>query len=221
MKNKDVFELPINCDELAPYAQPRQLYKVEKNLTYPINVGRNIARDAALTHYVFVSDIELYPSLNVPKKFLEMIAKNPSALQTLNPTGRVVFPLSIFEIDARYEVPWNKTDLLELIRKKIVIRFHKNICSKCHRIPKATEWEEKKETDGLDVFYAQKRNGEFKFWEPIFIGTNNDPFYDERLNWDGKKEKMPQVSDNNNLSPIRRTAHIFTGKIIIIIWISF
>ena len=32
------------------------------NLTYPINVGRNIARESALTHFVFASDIELYPN---------------------------------------------------------------------------------------------------------------------------------------------------------------
>lgn len=195
MKNEEVLRASINCDEPAPYAQPHHLYTVEKNLTYPINVGRNIARNAALTHYVFVSDIELYPSSDVPKKFLEMIAENPSIPQTLNPAGRIVFPLSIFEVDARYEVPWNKTKLLELMRTEIVIRFHKNICSKCHRIPKAIEWETTEESDGLGVFHIEKRIGEFKFWEPIFIGTNNDPFYDERLNWDGKKEKMPQVSD--------------------------
>lgn len=197
MKNEEILKLPIDCDEPAPYVQPRQ--QLEKNLTYPINVGRNIARDAALTHYVFVSDIELYPSPDVPKKFLEMIAEYPSTLRTINPSGLVVFPLSIFEIDARYEVPWNKTDLIELIRKKIVIRFHKNICSKCHRIPKAIEWEATEEADELNVFHIEKRIGEFKFWEPIFIGTNNDPFYDERLSWDGKKEKMTQVSD---LSPM-------------------
>lgn len=195
MKNEEILKLPIDCDEPAPYTARQQLYKVEKNLTYPINVGRNIARNAALTHYVFVSDIELYPSPYVPKKFLEMIAENPSTLQTINPAGLVVFPLSIFEIDAQYEVPWNKTELIKLYRKKIVIRFHKNICSKCHRIPKAIEWEATEETDGFGVFHIEKRIGEFKFWEPNFIGTNNDPFYDERLSWDGKKEKMTQVSE--------------------------
>ena len=30
-------------------------------------------------------------------------------------------------------------------------------------------------------------------WEPIYIGTNEDPFYDERLHWDGRAEKMTQV----------------------------
>ena len=29
--------------------------------------------------------------------------------------------------------------------------------------------------------------------EPIFIGTNSDPPYDERLSWDGRGEKMTQA----------------------------
>merc|ERR1712018_557844 len=30
-------------------------------------------------------------------------------------------------------------------------------------------------------------------WEPIFIGTKNDPPYDERLSWEGKRDKMTQA----------------------------
>ena len=32
------------------------------NLTYPVNVARNVAREAANTHFIFPSDVELYPS---------------------------------------------------------------------------------------------------------------------------------------------------------------
>lgn len=49
------------------------MYKNEKKLLYPVNVGRNIARESAPTFYVFASDIELYPNPNLPEKFLEMI----------------------------------------------------------------------------------------------------------------------------------------------------
>ena len=37
-------------------------YRSMNNLTYPVNVGRNIARQSAISHFVFASDIELYPS---------------------------------------------------------------------------------------------------------------------------------------------------------------
>ena len=38
-----------------------------------------------------------------------------------------------------------------------------------------------------------KREVPFHRWEPIYIGTNAEPFYDERLSWEGKQDKMTQV----------------------------
>ena len=34
------------------------------------------------------------------------------------------------------------------------------------------------------------RSGALRQWEPIFIGTNKDPTYDERLSWEGRADKM-------------------------------
>lgn len=45
----------------------------------------------------------------------------------------------------------------------------------------------------LDIFHIGKRIGPFVHWEPIFIGTNFEPLYDERLSWEGKSDKMTQV----------------------------
>jgi len=36
-------------------------YKKKLGLVYPVNVARNVARVTAATHFVFPSDIELYP----------------------------------------------------------------------------------------------------------------------------------------------------------------
>lgn len=38
-------------------------------------------------------------------------------------------------------------------------------------------------------------------WEPVFIGTQNDPFYAEEMSWEGRQDKMSQVM------------HIFIGTI--------
>lgn len=46
----------------------------------------------------------------------------------------------------------------------------------------------------LGIFHIGKRVGYFVHWEPIYIGTNADPHYDERLSWEGKSDKMTQVS---------------------------
>ena len=44
--------------------------------------------------------------------------------------------------------------------------------------------------DELTVLFITKRK---TIWEPIFIGTNEDPPYDERLTWEGKGDKMTQA----------------------------
>ena len=48
-------------------AKPFKSYRSTNNLTYPVNVGRNIARQTATSHFVFPSDIELYPSPGIVK----------------------------------------------------------------------------------------------------------------------------------------------------------
>lgn len=52
-------------------------FKLLNHLTYPINVARNLARDAASTHFVLSSDVELYPSENFVGEFFKMIRSNP------------------------------------------------------------------------------------------------------------------------------------------------
>ncbi|XP_012059009.1 PREDICTED: beta-1,4-glucuronyltransferase 1 [Atta cephalotes] len=181
-----------NCSLGPPWVNVSlaKMYKNEKKLLYPVNVGRNIARESAPTFYVFPSDIELYPSPNLPDKFLEMIRKRDQpALHKPNPK---VFVLSIFEVDEKSQPPNNKTRLIQMLKAGTAIPFHKKLCSGCHNVPKSKEWQETPETENLHVFHVGKRTGSFVHWEPIFIGTNNDPFYDERLSWEGKSDKMTQ-----------------------------
>jgi len=82
---------------------------------------------------------------------------------------------------------------IQMLKAGTAIPFHKKLCSGCHNVPKSKEWQEAPETEDLHVFHVGKRTGSFVHWEPIFIGTNNDPFYDERLSWEGKSDKMTQV----------------------------
>lgn len=84
---ESLLQKAFECPESPPYKsfEHEKMFKTLKHLTYPINVGRNVARDAAITHFVFPSDIELYPSLNVVPKFLEMIARNEAPLLNKKP----------------------------------------------------------------------------------------------------------------------------------------
>lgn len=95
---------PYNCTLKAPYADvsSNSTYLKKQNMLYPVNVARNVARDAALSHYVLVSDIELYPSPNLVPRFLNMVARNAPPLSTS--TKPKIFPISIFEVDGKHAV---------------------------------------------------------------------------------------------------------------------
>lgn len=97
-------------------------------------------------------------------------------------------------MDDSSPVPRDKTELQEFLRSGKAIPFHKRVCASCHGVPKSKEWMAANETDELSVFHIGKRTGYFVHWEPIYIGTNAEPHYDERLSWEGKSDKMTQVS---------------------------
>ena len=70
---KEKRKLPIPyCDRKMPL-EGTETFRKAKNLTYPINVARNTARQAATTHYVLPSDIELYPNPGLIPSFLKMV----------------------------------------------------------------------------------------------------------------------------------------------------
>ena len=48
-------------------------------------------------------------------------------------------------------------------------------------------------SDKLNIFHIAKRTPPYSHWEPIYIGTHSDPYYDERLTWEGRSDKMTQV----------------------------
>jgi len=83
---------------------------------------------------------------------------------------------------------------VEKLKAGLAIPFHRLICPDCHAIPRANEWMSVPVTemaeDSLDVFHVAKRRGK---WEPFYIGTQDDPLFDERLSWEGRRDKMTQA----------------------------
>lgn len=108
-----IFSEHFNCSKPPPWTAipANTIYKAQKKLLYPVNVGRNIARESAVTHYILPSDIELYPSPGVIPDFLEMIRRQDPPLLRQRPK---VFPLSIFELESNMSLPVNKSDLVSL-----------------------------------------------------------------------------------------------------------
>lgn len=90
-------------------------------------------------------------------------------------------------------MPVNKSELVNLFQQGLVIWFHFRICPSCHAIPNAVKWLEAPDDREMEVFITVKRKGAQIHWEPIYIGTNAEPLYDERLSWEGKSDKMTQA----------------------------
>lgn len=44
----------------------------------------------------------------------------------------------------------------------------------------------------LRTLTVAKRTGDFAHWEPFFVGTHSDPLYDDRLTWEGQKDRYTQ-----------------------------
>ncbi|XP_052896045.1 beta-1,4-glucuronyltransferase 1-like [Anopheles moucheti] len=165
-------------------------FRASNNLTYPVNVGRNVARSSAMTHFVLASDIELYPSPNFIPMFLRMIA-HPFYQYTLHSAS--VYVLPVFEVAEDVPAPTDKAQLLELLERGDAIKFHANICSNCHTVPGYAEWLTAFKYDyTMDIHVTSKREGTYVSWEPIYVGTKQEPEYDERLSWEGKADKMTQ-----------------------------
>ncbi|KAK5638162.1 hypothetical protein RI129_012457 [Pyrocoelia pectoralis] len=187
----NIYADQFNCSEAAPYENVSRtnLYKTKHKITYPINILRNIARESAQTHFVLAADIELYPSLNVIPNFLKMVTKKRDLF---NSNSRSVFVLPPFEVRLNETVPMDKTSLVEMYNKKKAIMFHQLACPLCHKIPKLKEWLKLDVKEGLNLFVVTKRTFQYRLWEPFYIGTNDDPFFEERIHWENGRSKMDQ-----------------------------
>ncbi|KXJ83970.1 hypothetical protein RP20_CCG025124 [Aedes albopictus] len=186
---KDLLRTPLDCpSENASTYLPS--LENPSNHTYPVNVGRNIARDAARTHFVLPSDIELYPNPGFIEMFLKMMAQ-PVYRYTLKTPS--VYVLPVFEVADSSPVPEDKIELLRMLKTGDAIMFHEKICALCHTVPNYDEWLAIVKADRtMDILVTAKREGRFDLWEPIYVGTKREPQYQERLNWEGKFDKMTQ-----------------------------
>ncbi|XP_033211638.1 beta-1,4-glucuronyltransferase 1-like isoform X2 [Belonocnema kinseyi] len=158
----------------------------QRDMTYPINVARNIARMQAGTERVLVSDIELFPSEKLASGFLKMLHGRP--LKT-----NVVFVVPVFEIETNEEPPRNKRQLIAAARVGLAVYFHRYVCPHCQRFPGLTRWILRPDSGRISPLIVTRREFPNHRWEPVFIGTREDPLYTEDMTWEGRQDKMAQM----------------------------
>ena len=169
-------------------------FREQHRLPYPINVARNVARLQSKTKYLLASDIELYPSLSIVSMFKQLLQREAAnQLPLVNARVPHVYHLPIFEVEAGLEAPQTKSELMDMFRTGDAIFFHKHVCDICQNFPDREQWLQIPGNGSLGVFRVTKRTRNRSSWEPLYIGTNAEPLYDERLTWEGKRDKMSQM----------------------------
>lgn len=182
---------PGDC--AASDLQPREsdTERKSRNLVYPVNVARNVARTQAITARVLVSDIELLPSDNLASGFIEMVRNRA-------PRVGVVFVIPVFEIEANEKPPNTKHELLMSARAGVAGYFHRFICPHCQKFPGLSRWMLAPDPGRVRPFVVTRREFPQHRWEPIYIGTRDDPLYTEDMSWEGKQDKMAQVYNHSS-----------------------
>ncbi|XP_011305769.1 beta-1,4-glucuronyltransferase 1-like [Fopius arisanus] len=158
----------------------------QRGMIYPINVARNVARNLAPTSRVLVSDIELLPSDKLASGFLEMIHGRP-------PRFGLVFVVPVFEIEENERPPKTKRELMDALRSGLAVYFHKYVCAHCQKFPGITKWMVRPDPGRVRPLIVTKREYPHHRWEPVFIGTREDPLYNEEMSWEGRQDKMAQM----------------------------
>lgn len=185
----DSISLPksVNCSDHPPYAKFKRYIK--SNDTFPINVGRNIASSAALTHFHLRCDSELFPSENFVSKFFDFIISNQNNLATNR-----VYIIPAFEVPSDVNsVPFTLLELYELLANGKAIFFFQlpKFCTWCFQFPTKDLWvTEMLESNGIRTHHITKRLREFKSIEHFYIGTEHDPLYPEELTWNMRNDKL-------------------------------
>lgn len=90
----------------------------QRDMIYPINVARNVARSQANTSRVLVTDIELLPSDKLASGFVEMVRRR-------QPKTGVVFVVPVFEIESNEKPPSTKKELLLATKAGTAVYFHR------------------------------------------------------------------------------------------------
>ncbi|XP_063239581.1 beta-1,4-glucuronyltransferase 1-like [Bacillus rossius redtenbacheri] len=187
---EDMLSRAANCSAPAPWEETAETHRRRGEIPYPVNVARNVAREASSTHFVLAADVELYPSPGLADGFLDLVLRRGG--HSSSPSGPEVFPLALFELQEGAALPGSKTELLAMLSNGSAAPFHEKLCHDCHNLPNARRWRGTPEEPRTRVLNVGRRTDRYRHWEPVFLGTRDDPLYDERLTWEGMRDKMTQ-----------------------------
>lgn len=90
---------------------------------YPQNHLRNLARKGCQNDYIFLTDIDIIPSINFTQNLDKFLRKTKCS----NNNSKCAYVVPTYEIDNRAKFPHTKTDLLRLSKRGLARPFHQKV----------------------------------------------------------------------------------------------
>ena len=92
-----------------------------ESLEYPQNLMRNIAKSGCQTPFTLVPDVDMIPSPGLDIQLEKFFSRKKT-----RDCKKCAYVLPVYEVAANISsLPENKTELIELVHKKLAREFHK------------------------------------------------------------------------------------------------
>lgn len=90
---------------------------------YPQNVMRNLARKGCQTEKVFLTDVDIIPSVNMTDSLDSFLR----SVTTVGKNSKIAYVIPTYELDLRVKFPEGKPELLRLVKKGLARPFHEKV----------------------------------------------------------------------------------------------
>ncbi|KAJ6647349.1 Beta-1,4-glucuronyltransferase 1 [Pseudolycoriella hygida] len=141
---------------------------------YPQNHLRNVARKGCQTDFVFLTDVDIIPSMNFAEK-LDKFLRN-----TKCQSEKCAFVIPTYEIDNRVKFPKDKLDLIRLAKKGLARPFHHKVFIYNQFATNFSKWEA--DLNNVEETRISYNVTNFEFlYEPFYVSTDLVPQHDERF----------------------------------------
>ncbi|XP_017868622.1 PREDICTED: beta-1,4-glucuronyltransferase 1 [Drosophila arizonae] len=144
-----------------------------KRNVYPQNHMRNLARKGCQSKYVFLTDIDIIPSVN-------SVVQLNHFFKTVDCEKNCAYVIPTFEIDVRASFPQSKESLLALTKKGLARPFHEKVFIYNQYATNFSKWLTLKGNETSVSISHIVTNFEF-LYEPFYIALDTVPIHDERF----------------------------------------
>ena len=109
----------VVLSELLKLRRP-QTIEWKNNSLYPQNHLRNQARTNCQTEYIYLTDVDIIPSIGMADKLDQFLRKSQCS-------NLCAYVIPVYEIDEKAGFPQNKSAMLKLTKNKMARPFHQKI----------------------------------------------------------------------------------------------